>query len=189
MNKPSASRERLVASATELFARSGVHSVGVNEIWKHANVAKSTLYQHFASKDDLVVEVLRRHDQTWCAELRSTAENAHGNDNAVLAIFDLLNHDFANVGYRGSEFLNVAAEYPDDNHPVREAIRAHKTHLLDYLTQLAADAGFATPDQTAAAVLMLADGAICARVTRDDIGAAQRARATAVIVLNASPRA
>lgn len=187
MTKPSA-RERLIASATELFARSGVHSVGVNQILKHADVAKSTLYQQFPSKDDLVVEVLRRHDATWCARLRTTVENADGADAALLAIFDLLDIDFANVGYRGSEFLNVAAEYPDVDHPVRAAIRAHKTHLLDYLTQLATDARFATSDQTAAAVLMLADGAVCARVTRGDTDAAQRARSTAVVVLNASPR-
>lgn len=188
MSKPSASRERLIASATELFTRSGVHSVGVNEIWQHADVAKSTLYQHFRSKDDLVIEVLRRHDETWCAELRTTAENASDTDDAVLAIFDLLDGDFRDPDYRGSEFLNVTAEYPGAGHPVRDAVRAHKTRLLDYLTQLATDAGFTAPGEAAAAVLILADGAICARVTRGDTDAAQRARATALVVLNASPR-
>lgn len=188
VTRPSASRERLIAAATELFARSGVHSVGVNEIWQHADVAKSTLYQHFRSKDDLVVEVLRRHDETWCAQLRLSAEVATDPDGTLLAIFELLDADFRDTDYRGNEFLNVSAEYPDQDHPVRQAIRAHKIHLLDYLTQLAADAGFTAPGKAAAAVLMLADGAICARVTRNDTDAAKEARTTAMLVLKAMPR-
>lgn len=165
-----------------------MHSVGVNEIWQHADVAKSTLYQHFRSKDDLVVEVLRRHDETWCLQLRTSADNATDPDAALLAIFELLDTDFHDPDYRGNEFLNVSAEYPDPNHPVRKAIHAHKTHLLDHLTQLATDAGFTAADQVAATVLMLADGAICARVTRRDVDAAQQARATALVVLEAMPR-
>jgi AcrR family transcriptional regulator len=50
-------RERLVASARELFARKGVE-VSVEEITQHAGVGMGTLYRHFPTKDELIDAVL-----------------------------------------------------------------------------------------------------------------------------------
>jgi AcrR family transcriptional regulator len=50
-------RERLVASARELFARDGI-DVPVEEITHHAGLGMGTLYRHFPAKDDLVDAVL-----------------------------------------------------------------------------------------------------------------------------------
>ena len=50
-------RERLVASARELFATSGV-DVPVEEITRHAGLGMGTLYRHFRTKDELIDAVL-----------------------------------------------------------------------------------------------------------------------------------
>ncbi len=50
-------RERLVASARELFAEKGVE-VSVEEITQHAGVGMGTLYRHFPTKDELIDAVL-----------------------------------------------------------------------------------------------------------------------------------
>lgn len=50
-------RERLVASARELFAAEGV-DVSVEEITHHAGVGMGTLYRHFPTKDELIDAVL-----------------------------------------------------------------------------------------------------------------------------------
>ena len=50
-------RERLVASARELFAESGV-DVSVEEITQHAGVGMGTLYRHFPTKEELIDAVL-----------------------------------------------------------------------------------------------------------------------------------
>lgn len=183
MATPAETRQRIVDTAAGLFSRSGVRGVGINEIWPAAEVAKSTLYQHFRSKDELVAEVLRQRDAQWCARLRSLADAATSPSEALLMVFALLEEDFAVEDYRGNELLNAAAEYPDPTHPVREAIRAHKNHLLEYLTELAVVAGEQDAATTAAIVLTLADGAVCARVVRGDRQAAGRARAAAVRLL------
>src|ERR1700710_562225 len=52
-------RERILASARELFYRHGLHSVGVDAIAEAAGTNKMTLYRHFESKDDLIVAYLR----------------------------------------------------------------------------------------------------------------------------------
>src|SRR5258708_20960428 len=57
-------RERIVAAARDLFYRHGIRAVGVDAIAEAAATNKMTLYRHFASKDLLVAECLRR----WAAE-------------------------------------------------------------------------------------------------------------------------
>jgi len=51
-------RERILLTAYDLFARNGIRAVGVDRIVAESGVAKTTLYRHFASKDDLVVAAL-----------------------------------------------------------------------------------------------------------------------------------
>src|SRR5215213_1464511 len=53
-------RERILAAASDLFYRYGIRAVGVEAIAEAAGTNKMTLYRHFASKDELVAEYLRR---------------------------------------------------------------------------------------------------------------------------------
>lgn len=179
MTSPDATRAKIVTAAADLFTRRGVRAVGINELWRAAEVAKSTLYQHFRSKDELVAAVLRRRNDEWCARLRTLAAAASTPEDQLLAIFDLLGQEFADPSYRGSDLVNVAAEYPDPDHPVRVAIRDHKREILRYLAELATAAEEADPEKVAAIVLTLADGAACVRVSVGDQGAAALAREAA----------
>src|SRR5690606_32492927 len=52
-------RERILVAARTLFARHGVHGIGVEAIAEAAGTNKMTLYRHFESKDLLVAEYLR----------------------------------------------------------------------------------------------------------------------------------
>lgn len=45
-------------SARELFRRFGYNKTSVNQLAKHANIAKATFYKHFASKELILHEVL-----------------------------------------------------------------------------------------------------------------------------------
>jgi AcrR family transcriptional regulator len=59
---PESGRERVLRAAYDLFSRNGVRAVGVDTVIEHAEVAKMTLYRHFASKDELVLAFLERRD-------------------------------------------------------------------------------------------------------------------------------
>lgn len=56
-------RERILATATELFRREGYRAVGIDRIIDLAGVAKTSLYRHFASKDDLIAAYLERENE------------------------------------------------------------------------------------------------------------------------------
>src|SRR5919204_5816333 len=70
-------RERLVASARELFARGGV-DVPVEEVTRRAGVGMGTLYRHFATKEELIDAVL----EDAFAELVGAAEQATSDEDA-----------------------------------------------------------------------------------------------------------
>lgn len=55
---PAATRRRIVATATDLFARQGFHATGVAEIGRVAGVQPGALYYHIGSKDELLWEIL-----------------------------------------------------------------------------------------------------------------------------------
>ena len=71
---PVNARERLLETAERLFYAEGIRAVGVERILEESGVGRASFYRHFASKDDLVVEVLRRRDEAWRAWLAASAE-------------------------------------------------------------------------------------------------------------------
>src|SRR6266849_1957742 len=66
---PTSSARSSREAAGPLFYRHGIHAVGVDAIAEAAATNKMTLYRHFASKDLLIAECLRRlaaeFDAAW----------------------------------------------------------------------------------------------------------------------------
>src|SRR5438128_2116309 len=83
-------RERTLLTAYELFRSRGVTAVGVDRIVADAGVAKTTLYRHFRSKEELVLAVLDRHEQLWTHEWfeRVSLDGGRTPQAQLLAIFD-----------------------------------------------------------------------------------------------------
>lgn len=52
-------KSRIAAVAASLFYAEGINRVGVDRIADVAGITKKTLYHHFPSKDQLIVEALR----------------------------------------------------------------------------------------------------------------------------------
>lgn len=181
---PRSARERILAAATESFERDGVRGTGVNAVIERSGVAKDTLYKHFRTKDDLVVEVLRGQDERWCARLREHVERAASAPaERLLAVFDFLAAELADPGYRGSAFLAASADYPDPGHAVRRACAAHKVRVRAYLAGLASDAALPHPETLGEHLMLLLDGAICARTMRQDMDAGHHARQAAALLV------
>ena len=74
--RPSAARERILATAFSLFYAKGIRAVGIDLIIAESGVAKATFYKHFPAKDDLVVAYLDKVDGVWTGQLKAAAEAA-----------------------------------------------------------------------------------------------------------------
>lgn len=60
MPKPS-HRETLIQSGLAVFHEHGFHATGVQSIVDHAGVPKGSFYNHFKSKDELGIEILKHY--------------------------------------------------------------------------------------------------------------------------------
>jgi AcrR family transcriptional regulator len=58
-------REQLIRTAQKQFARNGFHAVGIDAILQGSGVARRTLYNHFRTKDELILAVLRYYDKNF----------------------------------------------------------------------------------------------------------------------------
>lgn len=153
-------RERLLATASDLFYRQGVRAVGVDLVVEAAGVAKTSLYRHFRTKDDLIAAFLQREDADFWGQWDRVAA-AHAGDAAaeLSAHIDWIAERVARPGYRGCPQLNVAAEFPDAAHPARQVALAHKQELRRRLRGLSAGLGVADPDTLAGQLTVLINGA------------------------------
>lgn len=72
-------KEQIIMQVFELFMRYGIKSMSMDDIALQMGMSKKTLYQYFASKDDLVNAVLEKHlemDQCKVKSLISSKNNA-----------------------------------------------------------------------------------------------------------------
>src|SRR6202034_1609223 len=96
-------RERVSRAAYELFSREGVRAVGVDAVIARAGTAKMTLYRNFPSKDDLIIDFLRRREQLWTREWLQAESQRRGDTprEQLLAIFDVFSEWFKRPNFEG----------------------------------------------------------------------------------------
>jgi AcrR family transcriptional regulator len=179
-----AARERLLRTAYALFQRNSLNTVGVDRIVAEADVAKTTLYRHFPSKDDLAVSVLGHHEDVWMRGWLEHAIERHGETAGarLLGLFDAFDDWFHRDDYEGCLFTRALLETRDPANPVRAAAAAGLENVRALIRGLAEEAGVHDPDVFALQIQMLLLGATVAAVY-GDLDAAQQARDVARLVL------
>lgn len=50
---------RILTEARDLFTRFGIRSVTMDDLANHLGISKKTIYQHYADKDNLVLEIVK----------------------------------------------------------------------------------------------------------------------------------
>ncbi|PSH70253.1 TetR family transcriptional regulator [Phyllobacterium brassicacearum] len=161
-------RDHLLDTALRLFNERGYHATGIDLIIAESGVAKTTLYRHFETKEDLILAALERRDEEDRVALRTFVEQ-HASDpvERLLATFDFLEASFNDKQYRGCIFVSAAGEHKDPANPVFRAAEMHKRLVLAYFEELAHAARFAEPKQIAAEINLLHEGAMAvAQITR-----------------------
>ena len=177
-------RDHLMATAWRLFYRDGYRAVGIDTILAEAGVAKMTLYNHFSSKEELIIAVLEKRDCEFRASIMAKVESAEASpEQRLLAVFDWLEGWFGSEDFRGCAFIRALSEYPEPTHPIHQAAWRHKEAVLVALTELCTAAGAKNPAELANTLSLLIDGAIVAAHATRSTAPAVAARATAASLL------
>ena len=162
MNNMTSSETRdIILDVTEkLIYRHGIAATGMDLLVKTAGVSRKSIYRYFANKDELVIAALQRRDERWLQWLRSEVEQYAGSGARLLGVFSALKTWFGSADFRGCAFINTSGETGNPQDPVRLLAKAHKQKLFEYLLELCEAHGTPAPEQQAAQLLILVDGAI-----------------------------
>ncbi|MEV8297576.1 TetR/AcrR family transcriptional regulator [Streptomyces sp. WAC05458] len=153
-------RERILDAAEELFQSEGIRRVGVQAIAEKAETTKMAIYRHFDTKDALVAEWLRIVAAEYRAAFdRVEAEHPGRPREQILGVARFIAEGLPAVSHRGCPFINSLAELPDRTHPAREVIERHKADQTRRMVALCAAAGLPDPEQAAAEITFVLEGA------------------------------
>ena len=153
-------RQRILDTASTLFYERGVRAVGVDLVVEASGVAKTSLYRHFRTKDDLIVAFLEREDVEFWGQWDEVGARHAADPAAELeAHMRWIGKRLARANYRGCPQINVAAEFAEAGHPARAVSRAHMQAMRRRLTELARRLGAARPGELAAQLGVLVNGA------------------------------
>lgn len=115
-------REQLLEVAHELFYWDGIRATGVDEVAARADVAPTTLYRLFGSKDALIGTYMQRASERY-QDFFNAAARGGGTDprQQILAVFDAVAGQVQPDRCRGCPFLMALAEFPDPAHPAPQS--------------------------------------------------------------------
>ena len=171
--------ERILETADRLFYGQGLRAMGVDTIAAEIGISKRTLYNHFPSKDALIVAYLQRRLRLIPTSTKPPAQQ-------ILDDFDRLERAFAAEGFRGCAFVNAVAELKDPKHAANQIALAFKDMRRQWFRELLGRAGVADPDGLSLQLMLLVDGAIAAALVRKDPTVARAAREAARVLLVAA---
>src|SRR5690554_5432311 len=155
-------RQKIIETAFELFGRNGFHAIGLDRILEEVGVSKQTFYNHFESKDELILAVLAHRHEVEQAKNDQLLTELAGRDpkKRLYALFDMLEAWFRMPDWRGCIFMNAAAEFPTKSEPAHQAAAAHLREVQEQLQHLATLAGARNPQALAEQLLVLMQGVI-----------------------------
>lgn len=184
-------RERLLASATNLFTTEGIRVIGIDRILREADVAKASLYSLFGSKDALVIAYVQQTDQKWRADWAERTSAMRNPKDKILAFFDQCIEEEPEKNFRGSHFLNAATEYPcAETEQEKQIVAAAMDHrkwchatLSALLTELNGFPGDSIADQ----ILVYLEGGLAGSTLTKSVAPLQVARTLADAHISAPP--
>lgn len=188
--RKSDARQRLIETAEKLFYAECIHAVGIDRIIAEAGVAKMTLYNHFSSKDDLILAVLEYREEKFDALIEKWMKrHADAGMGPLEAFFAALKDWFDSKGFRGCMFINSCVELADAKHEGSKFSASHKQRFHEMLKQIIVQtAGDKAAETIAPAIALLVEGAIVTAVMEQSSKPADVARDAALTLVSKSSR-
>lgn len=178
-------RERLLATARDLFTRHGASNVGINDVTDTAGVARMTLYNNFPSKEALILTVYEELAEATLRELSEVEVAGRSEEERILAVFDHLDGKSQGADYRGCPFIQASVQAAEPSGPIYALVQAYKRMLRDHvfglLEERRADRG-----ELADQIVILLDGAVTQAYLKGVAQPGSSAKRAATILLRAA---
>lgn len=186
-------RQQLVDTALSLFYQHGVHALGINQVLKESGIAKKTLYHHFLGKNELIQACLVERDKRFMRWFKTECSELESLTCFIESFFNALDQWVNNrvpqlANFQGCFFVNVAAEFSDENSDIHQLCQQHKQHIKTYIfEQLTAFISDQNQKNTVVELLLLLkEGCINSAHVMGDKAAAVKAKRIAITYIQTS---
>ncbi|WP_310397176.1 TetR/AcrR family transcriptional regulator [Hymenobacter sp.] len=132
----SETRRRILTTAARLFYQQGYTLTGINQLIAEAGVAKASLYQHFRTKDEVLLAYLAEASAQWRLHAEAAVAGVASPREQVLAVFELLREQQTRTDFRGCNFQHALIQAPAEETQVRRLIQEHKQRIHQFFASL-----------------------------------------------------
>lgn len=157
--------------ASDLFSHQGFNQTGINQIIAEADIAIGSLYNHFPSKNELLVAYLKKQEEESFAGFESISK---GISNPKDKLFKFIDHRISqqiNSDFAGCPFIKIAAEVGANDAKVLQIAEAYKEKQRSLLNglfeQLETKTGLDTLLLTDTLFLMIEGATVSTTISRN----------------------
>jgi AcrR family transcriptional regulator len=90
-------KDKILSKTEELFMRYGIKSITMDEVARHCNISKKTIYQYFPDKDALVKEIMEKHMAEDVCMIQAMHEQACTALEEVMKISEFMKKDITEI--------------------------------------------------------------------------------------------
>jgi AcrR family transcriptional regulator len=176
MHSKSETTQKIIESAADLFLDRGFHNVSMDLIAETAHITKITIYQHFRSKEALLLQCMRWRLESREANLDAFFHGKTPSDAQLLEIFDWMAQRADRSKFRGCAFVKATNEVGATLTEVRTIAAEAKDSLRRRLVTLLRNMGAQQPEHMADTLALLLEGAQALSLIEQSIRPFQAAR-------------
>jgi AcrR family transcriptional regulator len=132
-------RERIVDAACDLFYRQGYKATGINQVISESGVAKASFYDHFHSKDELLLEYVRETSRREMADIREQVSAFATVEERLYGPLRILVPWFEETDFRGCPMQNIMTEVPPGDEKIHRILIRHRDQERALFTELIED--------------------------------------------------
>lgn len=136
-------RNHILDTATEMFWSTSYHAVNMNALSRKAGLNKATIYQYFASKEDLAVAAVNRaadlsEDYVYKQAISETDDPQDQLRRIYQRAYEIQKSIHQSDGKcRGCPFVNIGVELSTTSPPIRKAVASVFIKFEGYYQQIA----------------------------------------------------
>jgi AcrR family transcriptional regulator len=126
-------KQRIIEEASELFGRSGLKSITMDDLARHLGISKRTIYENFKDKESLLIaciEVFHHRHRTFTEKVFTEA------DNVAEAILTLLQWNAEQVAQQQFNLMSdIRKYYPQVYKEHLTNLNVHKHQEMEQMIQ------------------------------------------------------
>lgn len=138
--KPGSNRDKIILAAADLFLTQGIRNTSMDTIVQVCGVAKSNIYYHFKSKDEVILAVAEWHMAWFRSHILALISNEPPERPALAALESyfqsLAEYIHSCEGERGCPFASLVVQASQTHEEVRLRISGFFLEARDELRQL-----------------------------------------------------